>query len=254
MTPSPVPYKIVMTVHGRPIYTYMTLDALARTTHSPYRLTIVHHRTGPTLNDEIIQSFINRGVIHNVVEQTAKEFDWSAFAQTMCDSVEREDEFVFRLDDDVVIEPSETCWIGSMVAAMRADPKLAMVGSAIDKRDFIDPGALAVDLGRALTAEERQMIKSDSPERKQKFAPNQGLFTGHNVAGRFLGLRIAALAGGVPILDSLLDKALKERGWKTGTLAAIRHRHLSLVNYYDYRGHHKLRNEHFHRTRKRDAS
>lgn len=250
LSPPPVPYKILMSVHGRPIYTYMTLDSLQRATRSPYRLTVIHHRTEPTENDEILEVFQRRGVVHRVVEQTDEEFDWAAYMQVLTESLEPEDEFIFFLEDDVVIEPAQTCWLDSMAGAMQADPRLALVGAAIDKSDFIDPVALAAELGRDLDPHELQAIKANSPERKQAFDAGETIYTRHTVAGRFCGLRLAAWTEDLPNIDTLFDRALKERGWKTGILAAVRHRHLSLLNYYDYPAYSRLRNEHIKQTRK----
>lgn len=242
-------YKILMIVHGRPIYTYMTLDALHRNTRTPFCLTVVHHRTEPTENDAILRAFQRRGVIDRIVEQSGPALDWEACVKAVREGLEPGDKYHFFIEDDVVIEPSDTCWMSQMVQALDQEPKLALVGSAIDKRDFIDPEALEAELGRALTAEERSAIKANSPERNQVIEPGQTFFQGHTVAGRFVGVRLEAITDDSPLIDARLDRALRDRGWITGILPSVRHRHMSLLNYYDYPVYYQHREEHLANTR-----
>lgn len=233
-TPKDMPYKIFMPVHGRPIYTYMALDGLQRSTRSPFELTIIHHRTEPTMNDDIIAMFERRGVVHDVILETGEQLDWLGLIKVVQGMLGPQDEFAFLIEDDVVIEPTDECWMQAMVDAMRADPQLAMVGSVIDQSDFISPEALSQDLGRPLTEVEENVIKAGSPERLQRFDEQDALFSGHNVAGRLFGIRLAALSEETPLLDARTDRALRARGWKTASLTKVKHRHMSLLNYYDY--------------------
>ncbi len=243
------PYKLVMTVHGRPIYTYMTLDALHQNTRTPYHLTVVHHRPAASENDAILSAFQRRGVIHRIVELTDPVFDWTACINAIKASLAPSDKYLFYIEDDVVIEPGDQCWLAAMAQAFDEDPKLASVGSAIDKRDFIDPVALAAELGRDLTNEELNVIKAASPERNQEIDPGQKFFKGHTVAGRLMGIRLEAITQDTPLMDARFDRALRDRGWTTGTLTSVRHRHLSLLNYYDYPEYYTHRETHFSQTR-----
>lgn len=228
------PYKIFMLVHDRPTYTYMTLDSLQRATYSPYWLTVFHHRPQPNPNDDVLESFRCRRVIHRIVELTNEFVDWPRLAHEVRASLHPLDEFLFFIESDVIIERDVTCWIAKMISAMRDDQKLAFIGAAIDKTDFIDPEALAAELGRPLTEPELSIIKARSPERDQRFASGQRLFTGHNVPGRFFGIRVAAISDHLPAGDAQMDAKLRAEGWTTGILRDVRHRHMSLQNYYDY--------------------
>lgn len=244
MTADPKPHMILMLVHDRPIYTYMTLDALRRATHSPYVLTVFHHPSGNPMIPQVLGSFQARGVISEIVEITDTFVDLVKILRAATERGLRDREFFFWLEEDVVIERDDRCWIDKMLAAFRSDPRLAMVGSAIDKSDFIDPEALAAQLGRALTDEERAVIKAASPERQQEF--RDGTMQGriHNVAGRIQGLRTEAITEEVINVDARMDAALRQRGWTTRTLEEVRHRHLSLQNYYDYQDYYGRRDLH----------
>lgn len=225
-------YPIFMPVYDRPIYLYMTLDALARATRSPYRLYVFRQAGRETGVADVLAAFQRRGVITEVF---GRESLSSGYYRKASELLRADDDFAFVIEDDVVIEPEPTCWMSRMVREFRADETLAMIGSAVDKGDFIDPARLKAQLGRDLTPAERAAIKLGSPERRQTFAKSGVLSRGCNVAGRLIGLRVEAmLSTSIRMLDHALDENLREAGWGTGTLPTVRHRHLSLQNYYDY--------------------
>lgn len=248
--PQQSPYKILMLVHDRPIYTYMALDALCRATYSPYQLTVVHHRLQPGLVDHVLDTHLRRKTIHRIVQMTSDLVDWTAIMRIAMETLTVSDEFLFYIEDDVVIEKSCSCWIARMVELMRDEPKLALLGSAIDKSDFLDPEDLAADLKRPLNADELAKIKAHSPERMQSFKPGQRLFTAHNVPGRLFCLRVSAMTHDLPNTDIRIDKRLKAQGWATAVLTTVRHRHMSLLNYYDYPSYYIQRQRHIDNLRR----
>jgi hypothetical protein len=170
--------------------------------------------------------------------------DWSQLMRIGRETLEANDEFIFFIEDDVIIEKSSTCWLVAMIDAMHKDPKLSLLGSAIDKSDFIDPETLASELGRSLTEDEMAIIKAHSPERCQTFELGEELMSAHNVAGRLFCLRLSAMADDLANVDSRMDARLRSEGWKTAVSNSVRHRHMSLQNYYDYPGYYKDRNKH----------
>lgn len=239
-----------MLVHDRPIYLYMTLDSIRRATYSPYHLTVFHHPSGNPLVSQVLQSFVARGVIDEIIEITDEFVDHVKIVRTARDRGLRDHEFFFWFEEDVQIERGKRCWIEKMVEAFRADDRLAMVGSAVDKSDFISVKGLQAELGRELTADELKLIKARSPERRQKFVNGEMTGKVHSVAGRFVGLRTAAITDDVINVDSLMDRHLRERGWTTRTLANVRHRHMSLQNYYDHPDSLKRRDLHVQKNRR----
>lgn len=237
-------YKILMLVHDRPLYTYMTLDSLRRATYSPYHLTVIHHKTNPGPMDDVLKAFLRRGVVHSVYEMRNALVDWEQLRRIGHDSLDANDEFLFFIEDDVVIEKSDTCWLASMARVMHSDPKLAFLGSAIDKSDFIDPEALSKEVGRSLTKQEMAIIKAYSPERRQAFEPGQEIMSNHNVPGRLFCLRLSAATEDIVNVDSKMDSKLRSMGWKTAVTNTVVHRHMSLQNYYDYPAYYEKRNKH----------
>lgn len=250
MTEVASPHRILMLVHDRPIYIYMTLDSLRRATRSPYHLTVFHHPSGNPLVPQVLQSFVHRGVIDEIVEITDEYVDHLEILRMATERHLLDHDFVFWFEEDVVIESDERCWIEKMIAAFHEDTRLAMVGSAIDKTDFISPERLSAQMGRALTDEELAMIKASSPERLQRFENGEMVGRVHNVPGRFLGLRTAAITEDVINVDSRMDAAVRARGWTTRTLPTVRHRHMSLQNYYDYPDYYVRRDVHVGRNRR----
>ena len=250
MTKPPQRHDILMLVHDRPIYLYMTLDSLQRATLSPYRLTVFHHLSGDPLVSQVLQGFLARGVIDQIIEIPDETVAYVKLFRMASARGLRDGEVFFWLEDDVVIEADSRCWIAKMLAAFGADDRLAMAGSAIDKSDFIDPGALQAVLGRDLTAAELTVIKAASPERHQEFENGEMVGRTHGVAGRFMGLRSAAITEDVINLDYLMNRALHAAGWTTRVLPDVRHRHMSLQNYYDYPDYMVRRDRHMNRNQR----
>jgi hypothetical protein len=114
--------------------------------------------------------------------------------------------------------------------------QLAMVGPAIDQRDFVSwerARALEPDLEDERLA---SLIKLHSPERDQKLVCTDpgGLAYPHNPPGRLLLMRSVALARVGAGTDGTLDRKFRDAGYETGIAPDVRHRHLSLLNLFDY--------------------
>lgn len=244
------PFNIFMLVHDRPIYNYMALDALSRVTYHPYRLVVFHHPSGNPAVDQVLQSFLSRKVIAEIIEVPGSAISIVGLMEIAIGRGLLEDEFFFFIEDDVVIEPDSRCWIHKMLDAFRADDKLAMVGSAIDPSDFINPKELSAELGRKLTSAELRMIKANSPERKQHFENGQLPGERQNPAGRLRGFRRAAISYEVVNNDGLMNAALLRQGWRTTTLESVRHRHMSLQVFYDYPDYYERREAHVRGNRR----
>jgi hypothetical protein len=228
------PVNVLISSRNRPIYLWTCLDALYRHTHYPHRFHLVDMASDDPAAFDVISSFERRRMFEQVVH--AEEND----PQFMCDLILAQLDawgpyFVY-MEGDAIIEAGEPCWLSRMVALMESHPRLAMLGSAIDKSDFVDPEE--VDYLRGARAEGvwRALIKADSPERLQSIDAASGapLFRPHNPAGRLLLLRTDALRDVGLAEDYALDAKLRAAGWETGIAAQVRHRHLSLIQIFDY--------------------
>lgn len=242
------PCNVFMLVHDRPIYNYMALDALCRATYHPHRLVVFHHPSGNPAVDQVLQAFLSRKVISEIIEIPGAAVSIVGLMEIAITRGLLDDEFFFWMEDDVVIEPDSRCWIDKMLDAFRADDQLAMVGSAIDPSDFIHPEELSAELGRKLTSAELQMIKANSPERHQRFENGRLPGEHQNPAGRLRGFRRAAISLEVVNNDRLMNAALLKQGWHTTTLENVRHRHMSLRVFYDYPDYYERREAHLRRN------
>jgi hypothetical protein len=144
--------------------------------------------------------------------------------------------YVAHVETDVIVEVTNPCWLSRMAALMDANPRLAMLGAAIDTRDFV-----SLDEARRIepTADERRLknlIKLGSNERGQDLAVSKGqsIFSPYPPAGRLLLVRTEALAKVGAGDDGGLHRKFIEAGYQTGIAAGVRHRHLSLLHIYDY--------------------
>jgi hypothetical protein len=182
----------------------------------------------------VIAGFERRGMFSQVIRAPRNQSEelW----KTLWSVVAGAGAFVGYVDGDVVVEDHDPCWLTAFVGLMGQHPKLAMVGPAIDKRDFISwERARALEPG---FEEERlaALIKLHSPERNQDLsgAETCGLVYPHNPPGRLLLLRCAALARIGVGTDGMLDRKFRDAGYETGIATGVRHRHLSLLNLFDY--------------------
>jgi len=147
--------------------------------------------------------------------------------------------YVAYVESDVVVEETAPCWLERMAALMEERPRLAMLGSAIDRRDFVDPAKVEGLRGDEDPIAWRARLKADSLERGQDIAEagDAPLFRPHNPAGRLLLLRVSAMQEiGLITNDAALDGALRAAGYETAIATRVRHRHLSLVQVFDYPG------------------
>jgi hypothetical protein len=197
---------------------------------------------------QVIAGFERRGMFSQVIraprnhpEELSKVL-WSVAASA--------GEYFGCVDGDVIVEDRDPCWLGAFADLMDRHPRLAMVGPAIDKRDFVSwERARAIEPG----LEESQLaglIKLYSPERTQNVEcpDTQDLVYPHNPPGRLLLLRGAALARVGAGTDGVVDRKLRDAGYETGIAPSVRHRHLSLLDLFDYPGHDVVRRNAFYKA------
>ena len=239
-----VPVPVLITCYNRPLYLWAGLDSLYRYTRHPHRFTILDMASDDPLVPEVIAGFERRGMFSEVIRSPRNHPEelWKVLWRLAEQSSE-----VGHVEGDVIVEDRDPCWLGTFAALMAARPRLAMVGPAIDKRDFV-----SLERARALDPdlEESQLaglIKLNSPERAQDFSGLEGaeLAWPHNPPGRLLLLRSAALQQVGAGTDGVVDGKLRAAGYETGIAPSVRHRHLSLLNLFDYPGYDTARRNAF---------
>jgi hypothetical protein len=231
------PVTVLITCRNRPLYLWASLDSLYRCTRCPHRFVLLDMASDDPLVGGVIAGFARRGMFAEVIRSPRN--DLRELWVTIWSLVAGAGTFFGYVEGDVIVEGSEPCWLGTFVELMEQNQKLAMIGPAIDKRDFVSwerARIIEPDLDEKRLA---GLIKLRSAERDQNLdsAGPSGLAYPHNPPGRLLLVRSAALArvcaatGGT---DGTLDRKFREAGYETGITPAVRHRHLSLLNLFDY--------------------
>ena len=227
----PEPITVFILSWERPLYLWACLDSLYRHTRFPRRFVLVDNGSRDPLVQEVITGFERRGMFHEVhreaqnVPETIHKFlgqYWDSLGE----------HFAY-VESDVVIERCNPCWLTRMVRLARADEKLAMLGAYIDGDDFI-PEATARKIEPSMEAARlRDLIKAASPERDIPQS-DEAIISPFNPPGRLLLLRKQALGEVLRGTDGRLHLELLDRGYRTGIATGVRHRHLSLLNLFDY--------------------
>jgi hypothetical protein len=229
---------------NRGVYLWACLDSVGRCTRYPARFILADNASTDPVVDSVISGFERRGLFSTVYRCADNDPDRLKW---MLDRHRHElPEYYAFIESDIQILPSSPCWLETMKELMDANPKLGMLGSLIDGSDFIaleDAKRLApaVDDGTL-----RNIIKHASPERHLQPEYDAPLIRPFNPPGRLLLMRAATIQD-IPIeRDGTWDKTLRSAGWETGIATAVRHRHLSLLNLYDYPEYDAVERERFH--------
>ncbi|MCX5946926.1 MAG: hypothetical protein NTY67_01630 [Cyanobacteria bacterium] len=237
------PVVIFLTSFGRPLYLWQCLDALWRQTLFPARVILLDNAHPSPLVGEVIEAFDRRGLFFEVVR-----FSTNSFANFQVAYQERLPGLgplhVF-MESDVVIQEHPGCWLATMVKIMVANPLIGMLGSLIDGRDFVTKEQALVLTGGDLDAA-TFLAKLQSPERgfidaplwadpAREFFPTEPPCPIGNPPGRLQMLRTDVMRETGLLADGELAGAFRHHGMCPAVTPLVRHRHLSLLNIYDYR-------------------
>jgi hypothetical protein len=132
-----------------------------------------------------------------------------------------------------MISDSVEGWLPTMVRLMEANPKLYMLGSHCVKSDFVDVAA-ARSIDPDMPQDQFEFLtKPFSPERMEVDASEE-LIEPHNPPGRLLLFRAAALSVTPIQTDSKMHAGIKQAGYESKISTRVVHRHLTLLNFFDY--------------------
>lgn len=220
-------------VWNRPLHLWACLDSLYRATRHPCRFVAVDNASDDPLTSQVLQGFERRGMFHRLHRMQRNHAEnqvevWNEHRSQM-------GPFVILLDADVAVEPIQPCWLARLVELAERNPSYGLLGCLVDKSDFVDPEwarSQAPELDAQMLS---QLIKQRSPERRQPERPLQEIIRPYPPAGRLLLARTEMLDTiGLRIGNRALCRAAEEAGWKVGIATSVRHRHLSLLNFFDY--------------------
>lgn len=228
------PITILVAARNRPIYLWACLDSFYRNTSYPHRFILLDMASDDPGVAPVIEGFRRRGMIEHVL--TAPRNDPAFLTDVVIRHLDAWSPLFAYVEADVMVAEASPCWLEQMASLMHDHPNLAMLGSAIDKRDFIEPAQARALCDGIDPSRIDSLIKASSLERQQDVnqAAGAALFRPHNPAGRLMLLRTEAIRAVGPATDGTLDAKLRAAGYDTAIAACVQHRHLSLVQLYDY--------------------
>jgi GT2 family glycosyltransferase len=222
--------KVFILSWERPLYLWASLDSLYRHTETAVDFVMLDNNSQDPLVRKIIKAYERRRMFSEILFFPSN--DPRIFANTIKCMTPSLGRFFAFVEGDVMVEPTGRCWVATMLEIMEDHPRMAMLGSQLDRRDFIDPDWAVAQLG-CRPEEVADLVKAHSPERKS-YTPPGALGSPHNPPGRLMMLRTSAIIDVGLAPDGILYQRLLERGYEGAITGDVIHRHLSLQNYFDY--------------------
>jgi hypothetical protein len=216
----------------RPLYLWACLDSLYRNTRLPCRFVLIDNASRDPLVRKVIQAFDARGLFHHIRWREQNTPD--ALAEAIRHHHQEIGEYFGFIESDVVALPTEPGWLEGFISLTRSNPKLAIVGSLVDRSDFVDPTVAAKRFPQLDQVQLDFLIKSKSPERRLQDEYQELLIDSTPPPGRLLFLKKEFIDQVGILRDKLLYQAARNLGYAAGIATRVRHRHLSFQNIYDY--------------------
>jgi hypothetical protein len=235
--------SIFVVSYARPQYLWTTLDCLYRYTRTPARILLVDNWHPDRQVDTVIDAFERRGLlrdVHRFTTNTASNIT-SAYNRFLREA----GPYHVVMESDAAIQSEgHDCWLAEMGRIFSANPQIGMLGSLIDTRDFVSPLECAV-MAKRYGHDTAFLAKSNSPERAFLSDPSwsdtrRGYFYTEppcpipNPPGRLLMLGTDMMKEVGLLPDAQLATLLRKRGLRPAVTPRVRHRHLSLLNVFDY--------------------
>jgi hypothetical protein len=169
----------------------------------------------------VIDGFSRRGLFHELHMMDSN--NRSNFVKVFNKHLSDMGDYHVFMESDVEILTKG--WLSKMIHYFQSD-KFGMLGSAIDQDDFIDVDKVG--------KKDKEMAKIRSRERTYDFS-GEGVLM-NRPAGRLAVRKTKLIAGNIESLynDNDIIPFVESRGYKVGIVKEVVHRHLSLLNYYDY--------------------
>ncbi len=226
----------------RPIYLWVCLDSLFRHTHSPARFVITDNASKDPAVGDVIRAFEAREMFHHVTRGDRN--DPRRFEEMISRHWDELGEFFVLIEGDIEVLSDGACWLETLVRHMESDERIGAIGSRVYQKDFV-----SLDRARALRPELSEedlsfLVKADAPMRRY-VDTDEPLIAPHNPPLRLLMLRKEAYAQVGFGRDTEIHEHLVSRGWKSLISTKVVHRHLSLLNIYDYPDYSRQRRDQF---------
>ncbi len=236
------PITVFIISWGRPLYLWACLDALYRLTRSPARFVLLDNAHPDPMVGEVIAGFERRGFLSEVVR-----FETNSFANITEAYAERLSDvgpLHVYMESDCVIQTGATCWLADMRRIMEAHPTIGVLGSLINPIDFVSRKT-AVEITGGDGARAGFLAKLHSPERaflddstwaamRDDYVVTEPPFPIINPPGRLMMLRTDVMQRLGFHVDGQLAGMIRDLGLEPAVTPRVRHRHLSLLNVFDY--------------------
>ncbi len=220
---------------NRPIYLWLTLESLLRNTSMDLNFVLVDNASTDPQVRQVIRAFEKRNMFSDV--HLCSSNDPNRISKTLNDYKSRLGDFFFFVESDVQV-PENPCWASTYHELYLTHSRVGMVGSLCDPSDYIDEA----EIRRAepgLSPEEIEYYSyggTRSKERGAHLDPTRNATVGDfpNPPGRLMLLDTEAVerCGYQP--DHEMAKAMVKAGYNWYITTAFKHRHLSLMSFYDY--------------------
>jgi hypothetical protein len=218
--------------YNRPIFLWVTLDSLYRKTSKNIKFILIDNNSNDPLVKNVIEGFKRRNMFHKVYMMNTNSKE--NFLNVFNNHKNELGDYFFTIESDVEVITKD--WDKKMIKNFTSD-NYGILGSAVDKDDFINPDSL-----KEKSSTNNFLIKANSPERKYELNGN-GII---NVfpPGRITIRKTEIILSNINNIDKIYNdsdftKTSKSLGYKIGIIKEIKHRHLSLLNYYDYHNYDK---------------
>jgi hypothetical protein len=216
----------------RPLYLWACLDGLYRNTRVPCRFVLLDNASSDPQVGQVINAFEARELFHRVHRRD--ENSPNALAEAI-ETYEAElGDYFGYIESDVLVPISLPSWLEQFLELTRTDPSIAMLGSLVDKSDFVDPRWAAHHFPGLDAKQLDFLIKSKSPERRLQDSYEESLIDPFNPPGRLLFLKTKFIKQVGVLRDKMLYDAAKRLGYRAAIATGVRHRHLSYQNIFDY--------------------
>lgn len=216
----------------RPLYLWACLDSLHKTTTVPCRFVLLDNASSDPLIGRVIDSFENRDFFYRVHRNDHNNAH--ALADALDDYKHELGEYFGFVESDVMVLSSRPCWLEEFQNRVGADPRIAMLGSLIDKADFIDPAWFSKRYPQFTEDEIEFLTKKSSAERQLSDEYAEPLIDSLHPPGRLLFLRTEVVQRTGVLPDMRMSREVAALGYKYAIATRVRHRHLSLANPFDY--------------------
>jgi hypothetical protein len=236
------PLTVFVVSWGRPLYLWACLDALFRQTRSAARFVLLDNAHPDPLVGEVIAGFERRGMFGEVVR-----FPTNSLANITAAYRERLSSLGplhAYIESDCVVAAGAGCWLAEMRGVMERNPRLGVLGSLIDPVDFVSRET-ALRLANGDAARASFLAKLASRERAFLEDSSWASLEADHVVpdppfplscppGRLMMLRTEVMREVGFQVDARLAGLVRDRGLLPAVTPRVRHRHLSLLNIYDY--------------------